>query len=139
MQERDPVPTGSRARRAVDQGYALGMESREVALEVTGSVRDVVQSLTLTLEESTDGGVGTERLEQFHGADEGDADTLSLEGLWRGAGVTREQFEEAAALFDGVHGDGDVIEWTSRREGWGHGPDGMSGSKQRQGEGDGDE
>ncbi len=110
------------------------MESREVALEIMGPVRDVVQSLTLALEESTNGGVGTERFEQFHGADEGDADALGLEDLRRGAGVTREKLEWAATLFDGVDGDGDVVERPSRREGWGHGPDAMSGSKQRQGE-----
>ena len=121
MEERDTVPTGTHARCAVDEGYARGIEPREVALEVLGAVRDVVQALALSLQEAADGGVGTERLEQLHGADEGDADALGLKGLRRRAGVAREAFEEAAARFDGVDGYGDVVERPIRREGWGHG------------------
>ena len=69
MKERDAVPTGPRARHAVDQGHALGVEPSEVALEVLGAVRDVVQSLAMSREEAADSSVGTERFEQFHGAD----------------------------------------------------------------------
>ena len=121
MEERNTVPTGAHARCAVDEGYARGIEPREVGLEVLGAVRDVVQSLALSLQEAADGGVGTERLDELHGADEGDADALCLKGLRRRAGVAGEGFEDAAALFDGVDGYGDVVERPFRREGWGHG------------------
>ena len=117
MKERDAVPTGTHARHAVDEGYALGVEPSEVALDVLGAVGDVVQSLAMSLEEAADGGVGTERLEQLHGAYEGDADALGLQDLRRRAGATGEEFEEASALFDGVDGHGDVVERPSRREG----------------------
>lgn len=121
MQERDTVPTGARARRTIDERDALGIEASEFALEVLGAVGDVVQSLALSLEEAADGGVGTERLEQLHDADEGDADALGLQRLRRRAGVTGDELEESAARVDGVDGHGDVVERPIRREGWGHG------------------
>ena len=120
MKERDAVPTGPRARHAVDQGHALGVEPSEVALEVLGAVRDVVQSLAMSREEAADSSVGTERFEQFHGADEGDADSLGSQALWRSAGIPGEELEEASAPFDGVYGHGDVVERPSGREGWDH-------------------
>ena len=104
------MPSGAGARDAVDEGYTLGLEPGEVTLQVVGAVRDVVQARAPSLEETADGGVRTERLEQLQGAYEGDADALGLEGFGSGAGGTGEQLERVSALFDGVDGDANVVD-----------------------------
>jgi hypothetical protein len=104
------MATSPGAGDAIDEGYSLGFESSEVALEVLGAVGDMVQAGSASLEEAADGGFRTERLEQLHGADEGDADSLSLEGFRRRAGLAGEELEDVPALFDGAYGEGHVVE-----------------------------
>jgi len=104
------MPTGSGPWRSVDEGHPGGLESGEFTDEIAGAIGDVVQALSPALQEAADGRVGTEGLEQLHGAHEGDADALGLEGFGRGAGITGDELEGMTARFDGTHGDGDVIE-----------------------------
>lgn len=104
------MPAGPGAWAAVDEGDALGFEAGEVALEVIGEVGDVVQARTASLEKATHGGFGTQRFDQLHVADECDADALGREGFRWSAEITGEELEGASALFDGVDGDGNVVE-----------------------------
>jgi len=118
MEERDAVAVGSGAWDTVDQGYAGGVEAGEFRLEVVGPVRDVVQAGSATLQEAPDGVVRTERLDQLHGADEGDSNALAFEDFDGGTRSARDEFERAATLLDGLDRDGHVIEEPSvRRKG----------------------
>lgn len=83
MDERDAMPTGSRTGLAVNEPHARRMETREVAVEIGRAVRDVMEGLSVAVEEATDGGVRAEGLEELELSDEGDADTLRFEGLGR--------------------------------------------------------
>jgi hypothetical protein len=128
MDEGDAMTSGPRARCPVDQTQAGGDEAPEIALEVVGTVGDVVQPLTLAIQEAPDRGVGGERLEELDGAHESDANALIAKGFQRGARSAREHLERRGALRDGVDGDRDVIEGpfgegsrASRRAGRGRG------------------
>jgi thioredoxin 1 len=70
----------------------------------------VVEARSAFGEEAPDGGVRMEGLEQLHEAQEADPDALGFDGLGRGRGSTRQEFEEADGLFEGSDGYGDVIE-----------------------------
>jgi len=79
--ERDEVTVRPRPRLLVDQLNACCGESRQLRGDVARLVGDVVEALSPTLEESADGGVWREGLEQLNGADEGDTDSLRLENF----------------------------------------------------------
>lgn len=128
------MAVGSGARSTVDELHAGGFEARHVALQVIGTVRDVVEGLSPLREEASNGGVGSEWLEQLHGAHEGHADACVLDGLGRGTAFTGDEFEEATALFDGVNGDGHVVQGPVRLGTLSHGRMLTFGSKERQGE-----
>lgn len=108
------MAAGADARGTVDERHSSGLEAGQFAFEVDGAVRDVVQPLSVAFEKSTDRGIGAEGLDQLEGADEGDADTLGLEGFGWGAGADGDELEDGTALFDGMDRDGDVIESAPR-------------------------
>ena len=69
---------GTRARDPVDELDALRLKAGKFGFDVVGAVREVVESRTPTFEETTDGGVRAQWLQEFDSADEGDADSLGL-------------------------------------------------------------
>ena len=100
---------------SVNEADAFALETLELGGDIVDAIGDVMQARTSTLEEATDGGVGSEGLEELDGADEGDTDSLGLEDLWWGTAFAGEEFVEGASLFDGGHGDGHVVEGSIRR------------------------
>jgi hypothetical protein len=120
MEERDAVPPGSGPGRLVDESDALRPEASEVALQVLRAIRDVVQGRAAALEEPPHGGLRAERLQELDGADEGDAYALGFQGLGRGTRLAGQEFVERATLFDGVDGDGHVIDGPDRLRDVGH-------------------
>jgi hypothetical protein len=121
MQERDSVPARSGARSAVDERNAGGVEAGELALEVVGAIRDVVQSRAAALQEPSDGRVGPERLDQLDAPHEGDANALGVEDLGWGTGSITDEFEGTATRLDGVDGDAHVVERLTSSRNWVHG------------------
>ena len=100
VQEGDQVPVGPHARLAVDELDPFGFEPNEFRREVVGTVGDVVECLSTTLEEATHGGIGSEWLEKFDGACEGGTDPIGFTGFGQGTVVAGQEFEETATLFD---------------------------------------
>ncbi len=114
MQKGHSVASGAGPWCTVDQLDASRVEPSEIGLEVFGAVGDVMKGRPSSVEESADGRVGSERLEQLDGSDEGDFDALGLEGLGVGTGLTREEFEQTAAVFNGMDGDRNVVDGAVR-------------------------
>ena len=78
VQESDQMSSGSLAGDPVDEFEALCLEADEFGCDVVGAVREVVETRTPAFEETTDGRFLVQWLEEFHGADEGDADSMGL-------------------------------------------------------------
>jgi hypothetical protein len=110
MQEGHGVAPRAGTRRTIDEPYAGGLETTELALDVVGAVRDMMESRTAPFEEAADRGFGAERLQELGRPDESDADTLGGERLGTGTGFAGEEFDEATGLFDGVDRERHVIE-----------------------------
>lgn len=110
MEEGHPVTFRAGPGFCIDEANPLGLQALELGGDVVDAVGEVVQTGSATFEEAGDGGIGTEGLEELDGPDEGDPDALRFQGLGRGTALAREEFEEGATLFDGVHGDGHVVE-----------------------------
>ncbi len=107
------MSVGTRARDPVDELEALSLETGEFGFDVVGAVREVVESLTATFEEATDGRLRAQWLEEFDSADEGDADSLGLQRFRRGTGFPEQNLEEAARLFQRSNGDAYVVQWAA--------------------------
>jgi len=101
-------------RSAVDKFEARRLEASKLRLDVWGTEGNVMEARPMALEEASYGRIGAQWLEKFNGSDEGDANTLAFHDLGRGTAFTRQEFEEAAALFDGGDGDRHVVEWKIR-------------------------
>jgi len=110
MEERDPVAARADSRDMVDERDSGGSEPLQVAFDVHGAVGDVMQGRAATSQEPADRGVGPEGLEKLDVAGEGDLHALGVEGLGSGTGLSRKEFVEGAALFDGMDGDRDVVD-----------------------------
>ncbi len=104
------MPTGSGPWGSIDEGDARGFESGQLSDQVVRAICDVVQALPLALQEASDGGIGTEGLDQLDGPDERDPDAEGFERFGRGAGVTGSALVGMAARLDGVNGDADVVQ-----------------------------
>src|SRR5437879_5036131 len=66
MQKRDASPAGAAARRRVDEAVSRRATASERAVEIGDSVADVMDPRPAPGEESRDGAVRVERLEQLH-------------------------------------------------------------------------
>ena len=78
VQESDQMSFGSLTRDPVDEFEALCLETDEFGCDVVGAVCEVMETWTPVFEETTDGRFLVQWLEEFHGADEGDADSMGL-------------------------------------------------------------
>jgi hypothetical protein len=110
MDESDAMSVRPRARNAVDQLKAGGVQAGEVSLQIVGAVGDVVQARAPAAEKSPHRGIRSEGLEKLHGADERNADSLGLQGFRGRAGLAGEELEDVGALGDGVDGDAHMVE-----------------------------
>lgn len=114
VKERDEVSVRSSARLLVDQPNAAGHQSGQFGLNIFRAVCDVMETRAPTLEKAPDRGVGGEGLEELHGADERDPDSLTFERFRGGALSAGEEFEAGCAIFNRVNGDRDVVERVRR-------------------------
>jgi hypothetical protein len=114
MQEGDSMTLGAAPGLPVDELDAPRLQPGELTGQIIGPVSDVVQSRPAPLEEATHGRIGPKGLEELEGPHERDADALSVEGLGSGTGGARQEFEVCTTVFDGVHGDAHVVEWSVR-------------------------
>ena len=110
MDECDAISVRSRAWNAVDELEAGGFQAGEVALQVVGTVGDVVQPWAPAAEKAPHRGIGGEGLEKLHGADEGNADSLGRQRFRGRAGLAGKELEHTGTLGDGVDGDAHVVE-----------------------------
>ena len=110
MDEGDAMSVRPRARNAVDQLKAGGVQAGEVSLQIVGAVGDVVQARAAAAEKSPHRGIRSEGLEKLHGADERNADSLGLQDFRGRAGLAGEELEDVGALGDGVDGDAHMVE-----------------------------
>ena len=89
-------------------------------MNVVGPISYVVKARTPSLKEATYSSFRAEWFEEFQGPNEGDADTLRLQGLGWGTGFPGHEFEDGGTIFDGVNGDRHVVQWSIRRCGIRH-------------------
>jgi hypothetical protein len=95
VEKRHRVAEGARTGFGVDELESIRAESREVLLEIAGTVGDVVQPGAGALEESADAGVRRQGFEELQlRSDETDPDALGLQGLDRGTSVAGHGFVE---------------------------------------------
>jgi hypothetical protein len=99
----------------IDQAQPGSFEAREVRDDVVGTVGDVVQALTPSLQKAAYGSFRAEWFEEFDLAHEGHADSLGFEDLDRGTGLSRQEFIQDCTLLERVNGNRHVIERATRR------------------------
>ena len=114
VHERHAVASGPRSRGLIDEANAGVPQSVQLGDDVIDAVRDVVNGLAPSREETAYGSIRPERFEEFDRAHERDADTLALEGLRRGTGSAREELEVWSRGFDRFDSNRHVIEWPAR-------------------------
>ncbi len=127
------MTAGSETWHAIDERDASGIEMGELGFEVGSTEGDVMEAFSTARDEPADRGVGAQRLDQLHRADEGHPNASILEELGRGTRLTGDELEASPTLFDGADGHGHVVERSAFRHGI-HGRDGRSGRKRVQGE-----
>ena len=76
MEESHPVSAGSGPGGSVYRLEACGRKAVQLALDVAGAVRDVMETGAAAGEKASDRGIWSERLQQLDLADERDSDPL---------------------------------------------------------------
>ena len=98
----------------VDELHSALLQRPQGGLEIGNTVGDVMEPGPPLRQETADGGVGRERLEELQlavsGADETDINALGRDALARGTAGTCHGFEGRKGVVDGRDGDGDVVE-----------------------------
>jgi hypothetical protein len=110
VEECNQVPPGSEARSLVYQLQTLRLQPGQGLREVRDPIGDVMKAGAPALKKTAHGSVGAQRLDEFHGAYEEDADSLSREFLYRGRGISGDELEEEASLLQGRHGHRHVVQ-----------------------------
>jgi len=118
VQEGDAMTTGAVARLAIDQAHSGLLEPSELLRQPGDPVRDVVQAWPSTVEEPTDRGVGSQRLEQLDRSHEGHAHALRFEDFRLGTFVACYEFEHGPIFVDGGNRHGYVVERSVGQMGW---------------------
>lgn len=110
VQEGHLVATSAGPGLGVDEPEALVGQAGQGPGEVGDPVGDVVKAGSPPGQESPDGGVGSQGLEDFQGAHEADPDSLVMELLHRGTRIPGEEFIDGNDLFERGNGHGDVVQ-----------------------------
>jgi hypothetical protein len=104
------VAPGPEARSLIDEFHALLLQPGQGFREISDPVRNVMEALASTLEESSHRRVRAQRLDEFDGSDEEDSDALIREFLHRGTRIPGHALEEGTSLLEGGNGHGDVVQ-----------------------------
>jgi len=110
LEEGHEVTPGTWSRRLIDEFQAQGLETAHGFTEVRDPIGDMMEALASFMQETSDGSLGSQRLQKLDGAHEGNPDALARKFLHRGTSVARKEFENGDRLLEGGYRHGDVVQ-----------------------------
>ncbi len=109
VQERYLVTAGPGLGGLVDESVPSAPQKIESGGKVADTVGDVMKAGPALLEEACHRPCGVHRLEKLESSHERDANPLGRKMLDRGTVTAKKEFKNRQDVFDGGHGEGDMV------------------------------